>query len=142
MQHSQRTFFFQVKDLHQSVPVWCLLLIARYPQKKINAWSALVRSWLRSARAGGTDYLVIILTPWGEREVSWSCNVTFDFKHSVLNLLLLNSLHSKTAGLCCTLGGGVNYPRIIYFKNTHEVFLHMKDLGINNLSPHALPLSL
>lgn len=50
------------------------------PLEEINAQSARVRSWLRIARAGGTDYLVIILTPWGEGEVSWSCNVTFDFK--------------------------------------------------------------
>ena len=33
MQHLQRTFF-QVRNLHQSLPVWCLLLIAGKPLKK------------------------------------------------------------------------------------------------------------
>lgn len=80
MQHLQRTFF----PSEGSTPECsCLVSLAdcKTPPEKINAWSALVRSWLRTARAGGTDYLVIILTPWGEREVSWSCNVTFDFKY-------------------------------------------------------------
>lgn len=61
----------------------CLVSLAdcKTPPEEINAWRAVVRSWLRAARAGGTDCLVIVLTPWGEGEVSWSCNVTFAFKH-------------------------------------------------------------
>lgn len=71
-------FMFQVRNLQQSVPVWCLLLIARHSQKKSMPSG---EELAQDCQGRGTDYLLIILTPWGEGEISWSCNVTFDLKH-------------------------------------------------------------
>lgn len=102
-----------------------------------------MRSWLRAARAGGTDYLVIIPTPWGEGEVSWSCNVTFDFKHFLRSTFsFLTHCTLRQLVYVAHWGVGELSKDNLFFLNTHEVFLHLRDPGINNISPHALPLSL
>lgn len=67
MQRLQRTFF-QVRNLHQSFPVGCLLLIARNPLKK-SVPEHTGKELAQDCQRRGTDCLVIILTTRGRRSL-------------------------------------------------------------------------